>query len=169
MARIDEIRKAVAEYGRRSVEYSEIVHDLGRRILLALDDYLIPGGGVVFGVPPTGEWDPGVDYRDAIFSSFGKILDLEDVCFGIAIRIDNLSDSGSLWVRLPTTIRKEGERLKVFAGTTKGVWLSIPREADDLQAVCEHLFEVVLAAFQNDVRFYLHGSMHEMTIGFLRP
>jgi hypothetical protein len=71
MDRIEEVRAAATEYGKRSVENMRMGEKLGREIMTAFDKYLTPSGGLITGVPPVGDWSPDSgDYRGAAFSYY---------------------------------------------------------------------------------------------------
>jgi hypothetical protein len=110
MERIEEIRTSATEYGRRSVENMRMGEKVGREIINAFDKYLSSTGGLVMGVPPSGDWRPDSDYHDATFSYYHTpVLTVRDTQFGMSVRIfDHLS------VRVVVNLRKEGDRIAVF-------------------------------------------------------
>jgi hypothetical protein len=168
--RIDEIRRAVKEYGRRSAENMEICRRLGRAIIVAFDRYLTLKGSLVFGVPPFGDWSPEKgDYRDATFSFHGsRTLRIEDVQFGMALRVDNLDDSGCLWLRIVVNLRKQGEKIGVFVNEdSDGIWIPTNYSDRDLSEICEALYQLALRAFREDARMFVEGSGQFGTIGFM--
>jgi len=168
MPKIDEIRKAATEYGRRSVENMQICERLGRRIIEAFDRFLKPEGGLVIGVTPKEEWHPEQgDYSSAAFSFYHDgILNLNEVQFGLAVRIDHLTDNGHFWVRLVVALRKNGDKIGVLAGDQDIIWLPINYEDADVQNVCEGVYEILLRVYRDDVNLFVQGRENLQTIGF---
>ena len=166
MDRIEEIRAAAEEYGRRSVENMRMGEKLGREIMTTFDRYLSPSGGLVTGVPPTGDWQPEKgDYRDAAFSYYHtSVLTVRDTQFGICVRIFN-----HYWVRLVVNLKKEGERIAIFIDERDPIWISVNYSTDDLSRICERLFQSLIGLYRGDVNVFVHGDERLMTIGFLAP
>jgi hypothetical protein len=163
MERIGEIRAAAEEYGRRSIENMRLGEKLGREIMAAFDKYLLPSGGLVTGVPPTGDWRPEAgDYRDAAFSYYQTpILTVRDTQFGMSVKIFD-----HLWVRVVVNLRKEGERIGVFVEEGEATWIPVIYSPTDLNEICERLFQYVLGIYRGDVNVFVHGDERLMTIGF---
>lgn len=167
MRRIDHIREIASEYVRHSTDNYELCTKLGRDIMKAFDEYLAPGGGLVIGVPPSGDWssDQG-DYRGASFSyCHQRLFELDDIQFGMAVRVDHIRDSGHFWMRIVVDLRKKGDRIGVSVGEGKTVWLPIEYHTGDLEPVCERIFAELQGAFQNQVTAFREGS-DRATIGF---
>ena len=166
MDRIEQVRLAAKEYGTRSVENMRMGEKLGHEIMAAFDTYLTPKGGLVIGVPPTGEWqhDKG-DYHDAAFSYYYEpLLTVRDVQFGMCIQIlDNL------WVRLVVNLRKEGQRIGVFCGhgDDEVFWVPENYSTADIDRICERLFQTLLGLYRGDVNVFVHGNEKMLTIGFV--
>jgi hypothetical protein len=169
MNRINEIKQAASDYGRRSIENMEVCRTLGRAIIKAFDKYLTLEGDVAIGVPLRGDWDPKTgDYRDATFSFHGrKILRIENVQFGIGVRIDNLRDDGALWLRIVVNLRKYGEKIGVFVeDKSEGFWIPVDYKDSHLQEICDGLYRVLLQSFREDTQIFVEGSGRYGTIGF---
>lgn len=164
MERIDEIRAAAEEYGRRSVENMQMGEKLGREIIAAFDRYLSPSGGLINGVPPTGEWQPDAgDYGEAAFSYFHTaLLKVRDTQFGMSVRIFD-----HYWVRMVVSLKKEGERISVSLDNGDPIWISVNYSAEDLSGICERLFQSLIGLYRGDVNVFVHGDERLMTIGFL--
>lgn len=163
MERIDKVKAAAEEYGRRSIENMRTGEKLGRAIMAAFDTYLSPSGGLVTGVPPTGDWQPeSGDYHDAAFSYYHTpILTVRDTRFGMSVRIFD-----HYWVRLVVRLKKEGERIGVFIDDGEPTWISVEYNADDLNRICERLFQSLIGLYRGDVNVFVHGDERLMTIGF---
>ena len=163
MDRIEEVRAAANEYGKRSVENMQLGEKLGRDIMAAFDKYLSPNGGLVIGVPPTGEWHERGDYNSAAFSFYHDgILSVRDTEFGMCVTVFE----GHLWVRIAVKLQKEGERIAVFVDDGEAVWLPVAYAPGDLDRVCERLFKVLVGYYQGDVNVFVHGDEKHLTIGF---
>jgi hypothetical protein len=164
MDRIEEIRAAAEDYGRRSVENMRMGEKLGREIMAAFDRYLSPSGGLVIGVPPRGDWQPDKgDYHDAAFSYYHTpVLTVRDTQFGMSVRIFD-----HYWVRLVVNLKKEGERIAVLIDNGDPIWISVNYNADDLTSICERLFQSLIGLYRGDVNVFVHGDERLMTIGFL--
>jgi hypothetical protein len=163
MDRIDEVRAAVEEYGKRSVENLRLGEKLGREIMAAFDKYLTPNGGLVTGVPPFGDWRDDVgDYHDAAFSYYHTpVLTVRETQFGMSVRIfDHLS------VRMVVNLRKEGDRIGVFVDDGDAIWLPANYAEADLQQICERLLSGLLGLYRGDVNVFVHGDERMLTIGF---
>ena len=162
--RIEEIRAAAEDYGRRSVENMRMGEKLGRKIMATFDKYLSPSGGLVTGVPPTGDWHPdGGDYGEAAFSYFhAPVLKVRDTQFGMSVRIFD-----QYWVRLVVNLKKEGERIAVFIDEGVPIRISVNYSTDDLSRICELLFQSLIGLYRGDVNVFVHGDERLMTIGFL--
>lgn len=155
--RIDRIREAVRDYGRTSVATDQLLRRLGEAILFALQSYLHREKVLVHGVPPQGAWEPDTDYRDGAFSTFHRrVLTLDPVEMGLAVRVDNLDDDGALWIRVVLTMAKVGDRLSVSIGEDKPVELPIAFE-DNLAPICDMIFERLLKLYTLDVEHNRSG------------
>jgi hypothetical protein len=165
MERIEQVRAAAKEYGRCSIENYKLMTKLGRDIISSFDRYLSPARGLVFGVPPKGEWDSNVEYRDDAFSH-DPILTVGTIEFGLAIRIFEKQE-----LRQIVGLRKDGDQIFVFVTDSESQKLRIPVDytSDDLDHVCEQIFQNVLLLFSGHVRAYVHGNEGLMTIGFNVP
>jgi hypothetical protein len=163
MERIEEVRAAATEYGQRSIENMRLGEKLGREIVEAFDKYLSPAGGLITGVPPRGDWrhDAG-DYRDAAFSYYyTPILTVRDTEFGMCVKIfDNL------WVRLVVKLQKEGHRVAVFVNDGEPIWIPVVYGPEDLDKICEGLFQTLVGLYRGDVNVFVHGDERMLTIGF---
>jgi len=161
--RIAEIRTAAEEYGRRSVENMRLGQTLGREIMAAFDKYLSPSGGLVMGVPPTGEWRTNTgDYHDAAFSFYHTpILTVRETQFGMSIQIFE-----HLWVRQVVILRKEGDQVAVFVDDGEAIWIPVSYKPSDLEQICERVFQSVLGIYRGNVNVFVHGDDRLMTIGF---
>ena len=164
MDRIEEVRAAAEEYGRRSVENMNLGRKLGTEILEAFDKYLSSAGGLVIGVPPSGEWRTnGGCYGDAAFSYFyDGVLSVRDTTFGVAVTIFK----DTLWVRMIVKLQKQGDRIGVFVDDGKAVWLPTTYSAQDLERACERLLRTLVGHYQGDVNAFVHGDERRLTIGF---
>ena len=166
MDRIEQIRKAAEEYGKRSVENMQMAEKLGQEIIAAFDRYLTLKGGIVIGVPPSGEWrhDNG-DYGAAAYSYFHEpILRVRPIQFGMCVKIwDNLS------IRLVVNLKKEGERIAVFCGPSneEALWIPTTYLAADIDRICERLFQTLLSYYRGDVNLFVDGDEKMQTIGFV--
>ena len=169
MKPIDKLRHIVAEYGRKSIENYKVCRELGRNIIESLREFLDSPPGAVIGVPPHGDWDINQgDYRDEVFSTFtDEILLIKDVQLGISIRVDNLNDSGSFWMRIVVNLRKEGERFLISIGDRFQTSIPVSYETNDLKHLSEEIFGAVLRAYEEDVNVFVDGLTGKTTIGFL--
>jgi len=164
MDRIEEVRAAAEEYGKRSVENMNLGRKLGTEIIEAFDKYLSPAGGLVIGVPPSGEWrTDGGCYGDAAFSYFYEgVLSVRNTTFGIAITVFK----DTLWVRMIVKLQKHGDRIGVFVDDGDAVWLPLTYSAQDLERVCERLLRTFVGHYQGDVNTFIYGDEKHLTIGF---
>jgi hypothetical protein len=161
--RIEQVRAAAEEYGKRSIENWKLGEKLGRRIMTAYDKYLSANGGSVIGVPPRGEWrHDGGDYRDAAFSYYyTPILTVRDTEFGMCVTV-----SQNHWVRQVVKLQKEGERIAVFVEDADPIWIPVEYGDKDVEAICEKLLEALVGLYRGDVNVFVHGDERMMTIGF---
>ena len=117
---IDRLRHAVADFGALSTESDSFLREVGKKILSNLNMHLHRERNLVRGVPPRGQWKPDVAYRDSIFSSHHEaLLTLKPLEMGVAIKIENLSDAGALWVRLTVSLEQVGGSIQLSIGEKK--------------------------------------------------
>ena len=168
--RIEQLTAAMSEYGERSIQNMNLCRTLGRAIIDSFDKYLSVKGGLVLGVPAKGDWsgEKG-DYRDGAFSFHGGgLLHVNDIQFGMSVRIPNSKDDGSLWMRVIVNLRKQGETFGVFLNDDgPGIWIPVNYSEQDLQQISEKLFDDVLANFRDGVVNFDEGSGQFGTVGFL--
>lgn len=150
---IDEIRQAARDYGQESQTNYEFCLRLKEDVISALDDYLAQGDKVAVGVPPSGEWNPEQgDYRDEALDAFNDpLIILSDVDkFGIAVRVDNLEDSGCCWVRVPLSVRRTSGNLHMTVGNQPVVRVPLANQGH-LTKICEAVRLDLLAIFRDPV------------------
>lgn len=166
--RIDALRQAVARYGDETWANYQLLTKFGHDLLSSMARYMHRGQTLVRGVPPCGEWDPEQEYRHEAFSSFGDpVLTLEPTDLGMAIRIDNLSDTGSLWVRIVITLKRSGQKLLLSIGDQYNLALPLQYEGDIEQA-CAMIFGALHDSFDLGARETRSGLYGEHgAIGFL--
>jgi hypothetical protein len=165
--KIDEIRKAARDYGRESLANYKFCLRLKDDVIVALNDYLAVGDKVAVAVPQSGDWNPEEEnYRDEALGMFDEpIVILRDLGFGIAIRLDNLEDSGHCWVRVPVSLRKTSQNVEITVGAQPIVRIPLDYQ-DHLTRLCEATYKDLLAIFRDPVlerRPDLQGP-----IGFVR-
>jgi hypothetical protein len=86
----------------------------------------------------------------------------------MALRVDNLDDSGCLWLRIVVNLRKQGEKIGVFLNEdSDGIWIPTNYSDRDLSEICEALYQLALRAFREDARMFVEGSGQFGTIGFM--
>jgi hypothetical protein len=150
--KIDEIRQAARDYGKASRANYEYCLRLKNDVISTLNDYLAEGEKVVLGVPPSGEWNPEQgDYRDQALDIFDDpLVMLRDIEFGVAVRLDNLEDSGCCWVRVPISVRRISGNVEMTVGDQPVVRVSLDY-GGHLTKICEAVRRELLAIFQDPV------------------
>ena len=121
-------------------------------VISTLNDYLAEGEKVVLGVPPSGEWNPEqVDYRDEALDAFDDpLVMLRDIEFGIAVRLDNLEDSGHCWVRVPLSVHRASGNVEMTAGDQPVVRVPLEYQGH-LTKICEAVWRDLLTIFRDPV------------------
>lgn len=155
---VDRIRNAMAAYGRLSVDTHRTLTDFGRRLLATVRMFLHRDKTLAQGVPPSGNWKPDTDYRDAMFSSHHEsLLSLDPLDMGLALRIDNHNDDGACWIRLRLTLQKIGNGIVVSLG--EGRLAEVPVEFSDehLRGISAKLVDECVALFSDHVDHVTRG------------
>lgn len=163
MDRIEQVRAVAEEYGKRSVENMKLGGKLGREIMRSFDKYLSSEGGLVFGVPPSGEWNSDSDYGDAAFSYYHQgVLRVRDTEFGMCVTVFK----DVLWIRIVVKLEKQGDRIGVFVDDGEPTWIPISYGAADLERICERLLSTLIGYYQGDTNKFVYGDEKHITIGF---
>lgn len=169
MKRIDELRHLVRDYGRTAVDYNRKVFDLGRDLANALNRYLgaeETAAPLVLPVPPSGDWEVEQDYGVQSFD-VGQLLLLRPISMGLAVRIDNLEDAGTLWVRVAVTFQRHGQVIAIESPA--GSVVRIPSDGPwDLTDACQAIFGDLEALYRADLELDRDGLYAGGRIGFRR-
>lgn len=165
--RIDELRLAADDYGKVATSTCRLLMTFGHDFIAAFGKYLHRDKQLVWGVPPTGEWKPDNDYRDAAFSTYERSeYTLDPVMMGVAVTIENLNDDGKLWVRVVVGLRKIGDMIEVSVGDHATVKLPVEYQGH-IENACEMVFDRLLKVFTEDVAHNREGYYGlDATIGF---
>ncbi len=163
---IDRLRHAVADFGVLSAQSDSFLREVGRKVLSNLNGHLHRQKNLVRGVPPRGQWKPDVAYRDAIFSSHqDAILTLKPLEMGVAIKIEDLSDAGALWVRLTISLEQVGSSIQLLIGEKKLPSLVIVDDSS-LGDVSRSIVDFIEALFMNGLLD--SDQVSASPVGFLR-
>jgi len=152
ITRLHNLSLAITKYGEVSVAIMYQVKALGNAIIAALPKYLGDEANA-YGVDPFAEDWRMADYRDQKFSFHGiDTLEVDSIQMGVAVCIPHIKDAGNLRVRVVVEFVPEGGDLKVAVGDGPGTLaVSDPHDDDDVQRVCEAIYEYLLAMFADPV------------------
>lgn len=164
MTHYSELQKLIKKYGEETIALVKGSKHLGDKILSELPDYLECDRTKVNGVPPNGEFQPNVDYRDACRSTHSeRISYLEPVEMGICVKIDNLGDHGSTWVRTVLSIWIQDQKFVVHVGEQEKR-VTIP---SDLTSGFTDLFEAIHEDVKQAFSLELDDVTRPRRIGFI--
>ncbi|GGD08043.1 hypothetical protein [Aquisalinus flavus] len=147
-----ELKRAVADYGKAAMDNLLHCKAFGRAVMEGYAGWLGCEPERVVGVPAKGQFDPHHDYGDAAFSFYqSPVIRLEPVTFGICLTIDNVEDSGSLWLRTAIRVDMAGTVLEVFVGTQPMV--NVPVEFDgQLDPVFRAIHKEMMSVFSQELQ-----------------
>lgn len=160
------LQDLVRQYGDETVRFFESVHATGPVILEAYRAYLGAPDGAVNGIPPFGDFEPRVPYREAMFSTYGTpVLYLEPVFMGISTEIAETASASAIWVRTVIEFRPCSDGLEVLAGERQRRVLLVPGSTGGLEQLCDAIHEDVREAFTLE----LDEARGQVRIGFVQP
>ncbi len=147
----DELKEAIAEYGEAAMENLVRCKGFGEAVLSGYADWLSCPKEKVVAVPAQGPFDPRHHYGDAAFSFHGaQVVRLEPVLFGICAIVDNVEDSGALWLRTGVRVEVTGDTFDVYVANQPMV--KVPLEfSGKLDPVFESIFAELLSVFKKDL------------------
>ncbi|NHK29350.1 hypothetical protein FF098_015640 [Parvularcula flava] len=162
----DELKRAVSDYGKAAMDNLLHCKAFGRAVMDGYAGWLGCEPERVVGVPAKGQFDPHHDYGDAAFSFYqSPVIRLEPVAFGVCVTIDNVEDSGSLWLRTAVRVDMAGQGLDVFVGTQPMV--NVPVEfTGQLDPVFRAIHAEMLAVFSQELQEF-RDDRFKGGIGFI--
>ncbi|MGV6801673.1 MAG: hypothetical protein ACWA5L_07105 [bacterium] len=168
MTKYDELKQAIAEYGEAAMENLVRCKALGRAVVDGFADYLQCPPEKVVGVPAQGQFDPRHHYGDAAFSFHGaKIIRLEPIEFGICVIVDNVEDSGALWLRTALRIEVTGDSFDIFVANQPMV--QVPLEfTGELTPIFEAIHTELMGVFRKELAEF-NDARFAGGIGFISP
>lgn len=166
---VDRIRNAMTAYGRLSAATHRTLTDFGRKLLSAVGTFLHRDKALIQGVPPSGDWKPDTDYRDAMFSSYQEnIHSLDPLDMGLAIKVENLDDDGACWIRLRLTLQKRGNDVVVSLGDGRLAEVPVNYTDEHLRGIATKIIDECVMLFSDRVDHVTRGYYGERApIGFL--
>ena len=165
--RIDGLREAVRAYGETAIKTHELLKPVGLAIFAHLNRHLHRDKTLVRAVPPEGPFDPEGFYNDQAFSSYEGGFTLAPLAIGLAVRVDNLADDGALWIRLPLTLMRRGDRVRLAVGNQQITDVPIDGYEQHLDQACIEIQEYMLSLFTDDVALDTGGLYgRDAAIGF---
>ena len=114
-SKYDELKEAISDYGEAAMENLVRCKGLGEAVLEGFGDWLGCSAEKVVAVPAQGPFDPRHHYGDAAFSFHGaQVVRLEPVLFGLCVIVDNVEDSGALWLRTGVRLEVTGDSFDIY-------------------------------------------------------
>ncbi len=161
----DELKDAIKDYGDAALANLVRCKGFGEAVVEGLADWLGCPPEKVAAVPPGGQFDPRHDYGEAAFSYHGQpVIRLEPIVFGICVAVENVEDSGSLWLRTAIRVEVTGETFDVFVANQ--AMLHVPLEFSGmLEPVYEAIHKELMAVFKTELADF-HDNRYEQGIGF---
>lgn len=160
------LAEQISDYGKAAMDNLVHCRAFGRGVLDGYAGWLGCEPSRVVGVPARGPFDPRHEYGDAAFS-FHKtpVIRLEPVLFGVCLTVDNVEDSGSVWLRTGIRCDVAGTGLEVFVGGQP--MLRVPVAFDgELDAVFKALHREMMSAFSQELDEF-NADRFSGGIGFL--
>ena len=165
-SRFEKLHDAIKTYGAAAFENLLRCKGFGEAVLAGLPDYLGCAPEHVHAVPPQGAFDPRKDYGEEAFSYRHRdVIVLEPIVFGIAVTMQNLEDSGSLWLRTALSVEVTGESFDVFVAQQPMIRIPLDYK-DALEPVFEAIYREFLNTFQLEVMEF-NDKRFETRIGFI--
>ncbi|MEZ5894191.1 MAG: hypothetical protein R3C58_13740 [Parvularculaceae bacterium] len=164
--RFEKLQQAIRDYGAAAFENLLRCKGFGEAVLKGLPGFLDCEPRCVRAVPPDGPFDPRQDYGEDAFSYRQReVIVLEPVVFGIALVVDNIEDSGALWLRTAISVEVAGDSFDVFVAQEPVI--RIPLDYDGkLEPVYEAIYREFLNTFQLEVLEF-NDKRFETRIGFV--
>ena len=165
VSRYEQLRGAIKDYGEAAMENLVRCKGISRAILEGLPNWLECPTEKVAAVPPAGAFDPRQNYGEAAFSYHGQpVIRLEPVVFGVCVAVENMEDSGSLWLRTAIRVEVTGDTFDVYVANQPTV--HVPLEfTDQLDPVFEAVHKELINVFKTELAEF-HDSRYERGIGF---
>ena len=147
----DELTGAIRAYGKAAMTNLLRCKALGYGILEGFAGWLGCDGERVVCVPATGPFDPRHDYGDAAYSFHQQaVIRLEPITVGVCLIVDNVEDSGSIWLRTGLRIEISGDTFDVFVGGQPVVHVPLDFEGH-LDPVFKAIHAEMMGVFARDL------------------
>ena len=165
-SRFEKLQEAVKSYGAAAFENLLRCKGFGEAVVAGLPGYLECSDGAVSAVPPEGPFDPRKDYGEDAFSyRHRKVIVLEPIVFGVSLIVENLEDSGSLWLRTALSVEVTGDSFDVFVAQQPVIHIPLDYEGK-LEPVFNAIYREFLNTFQLEVLEF-NDQRFETRIGFV--
>ncbi|MCI5044102.1 MAG: hypothetical protein MRY72_05340 [Aquisalinus sp.] len=165
-SKYDELKQAISDYGEAAMENLVRCKGIGQAIVAGFPEWLGCPAERVTTVPPGGQFDPRRDYAEAAFSYHNQpVIRLEPIIFGICVAVQNVEDSGALWLRTAIRLEVTGDTFDIFVANQPAVHVSLDYDNEKLAPVFEAIHKELMQVFKTQLAEF-NDSRYERGIGF---